>query len=254
MLLHACREFITRDAGIEARVAGPLRRVLAVDVAEQLQRIRIGLGRHEVRLRGRAQVRDRRRARGVQNRALMQHGKEARREVPLLVVRQSSHVRQHHERRQILAEPAEPVREPRPHAREAGEDEPGVHHVTGRTVDVRLRRHRHEERHAIDLRGEVRKDAAHPAARLPVLFERERALHEVAGRAGDAFGLLGSTGVERLAVSFFQFGFEVEGVLLADAAVHEQLDDALDFGGVVQSAVEGGIGLECAGNLPGFGE
>ena len=135
-----------------------------------------------------------------------------------------------------------------------GQHEAGVHHVARRAVDVRLRRHRHQERHAIDLRRQVREDRRDPAAALPVLLERERRLHQVAGRAGDALGLLAGAGVERLAVPLLQFRLVVERVRLADAAVHEQLNDALDLGGVVQAAVELGRGFGRAGKFAGLGE
>ena len=82
------------------------------------------------------------------------------------------------------------------------------------------------------------KTDADPAPALPVLLERERRLHQVAGRAGDAFGLLAGAGVERLAVPLVEFRLVVERVHLADAAVHEQLHDALDLRGVMQPAVE----------------
>src|SRR5205823_13813470 len=82
----------------------------------------------------------------------------------------------------------------------------------------------------------VREDAADPPAGLPVLLEGERALHDAAEPAGD--GLDPGAGVELPAVVLGQGRLVVEGVALADAAVHEELDDAPHLGPVVQPAVE----------------
>ena len=79
-------------------------------------------------------------ARGFDDRALVGDGQEAGGEVALVVVRQAARVGQHDERGQVVGEAAEAVGDPRAHAREAGQDEAGVHHVAGRAVDVRLAR------------------------------------------------------------------------------------------------------------------
>ena len=96
----------------------------------------------------------------------MQHRQEARREIALGVVRQAARIGQHDERRQVVGQAAQAVGDPRAHARKAGQHEARVHHVAGRAVDVGLRRHRHQEREVIDALGDVRKDAADPAAAL----------------------------------------------------------------------------------------
>ena len=89
----------------------------------------------------------------------MGHGQEARGEVPLRVVGQASRVGQDDERRQVVRQRAQAIRDPGPQAREAREQEPGVHHVAGRAVDVRLRGQRHQERHVVDAGRQVREDA-----------------------------------------------------------------------------------------------
>ena len=69
-----------------------------------------------------------------------------------------------------------------------------------------------------------------------MLPERERALHEVAGHAGGSLDM--AARIERLAVPALQLGLVVEGVHLADAAVHEELDHTANLGSMVQPAVQ----------------
>jgi hypothetical protein len=117
-------------------------------------------------------------------------------------------------------------------------------------VDVRLRGQGHQEGQVIDAPGDVRKNTADPAATTSVLLKGEGAFHHGAGRRGD--GLDVGAGVERLAVALLQGRFVVKGVALADAAVHEQLHDALDLCPVVQSAVEVGLRPGRVGEQAGF--
>ena len=238
VLLHPRRQLVALDPRFQPGVAGPDGRVGAVQPAEQLLRVAVGVGGDEARLGRGGEVGDGRAADGVEDRALVGDGQEPGGEVPLLVVRQAAGVRQDDERRQVVREPAEAVGEPCPEAREPGQHEPGVHHVAGRAVHVRLRRDRHQERHPVHVPGEVREDGTHPPPALPVLLERERALHQVAGRAGDALDLLAGARLEGLAVVLLQLRLVVERVRLADAAVQEQLHDAADLRRVVQPAVE----------------
>src|SRR5205823_9168593 len=67
-----------------------------------------------------------------------------------------------------------------------------------------------------------------------VAAETERAPQDVARRGGDGLDVL--AGVEAAAVQALELGLVVEGVHLADAAVHEELDDAPGAGAVVQAA------------------
>jgi hypothetical protein len=62
---------------------------------------------------------------------------------------------------------------------------------------------------------------------------------------------LAGAGVEPLAVQFGQPRFGVERVHLADAAVHEELDDALHPGAVVDAAIE--VGARLRPDVPGTG-
>jgi hypothetical protein len=81
-------------------------------------------------------------------------------------------------RRQVLVLAAQPVAEPRPHARSAGLLKPGLDECDSRVVIDRFRVHRLDDRDVVDdLRG-VRQQFAHPRARLSVLRERiDRAGH-----------------------------------------------------------------------------
>src|SRR5262249_30931701 len=63
----------------------------------------------------------------------------------------------------------------------------------------------------------------------------KRRLHDGAGNAGGG-GL--DAEIDLLPVAFLHLRFAVEGINLANAAVHEQLDDAANLRLVVQSAVE----------------
>jgi hypothetical protein len=95
-----------------------------------------------------------------------------------------------------------------------------------------------DERDVVDAPRQVGEHAAHPRAALAVLRERERRLHqrEAGVGAGDGFHLRPVAGVERLAVQRLELRPVEERVHLRHAAVHEELDDALGLGGVVQAA------------------
>ena len=82
------------------------------------------------------------RRRRFDERALMLSRQEARGEIALIVVRQSLCVGHHDERRQVIGNPTECVRHPRPHARKARQSEAGILHVAGESVNVTLRDHR----------------------------------------------------------------------------------------------------------------
>ena len=60
--------------------------------------------------------------------------------------------------------------------------------------------------------------------------------HRKAGRSGDRLDPLAR--IELLSVQLDELGLVVERVALADAAVHEELNDALGLGPVVQPAIE----------------
>jgi hypothetical protein len=116
-------------------------------------------------------------------------------------------------------------------------------------VDVRLRRQGHQERQVVDAAGDLGEDAADPSARLAVTLERERALHHLAGCARGRLDV--APRVERLAVATVQLRLVVEGVHLADAAVHEELDHPLRPGAMMETAIEVGDRPRACGIHPG---
>src|SRR5579859_2010178 len=79
------------------------------------------------------------------------------------------------------------------------------------------------KRQIVHVLSEVRQQIRNPVARLPELFERERALHEIAGLAEKGVDLL----AERFSVLFDQFRLVIERVDMAHTAGAEDEDDAL---------------------------
>ena len=168
---------------------------------------------------------------------------KARRKVPLLVVGEATRVGENDKLGEVVDEPPQAIRHPGAQTREAGEHEPGVHHVARRSMDVRRRLHRHQERHPVDALCLTGKHAAHPSPRLAMLGKREWALQDVAGRAREAFRLF--LRPERLAMVFLQGRLEIKRVDRARAAVHEQLDDAADLRRMMEAAERPGWIGDC---------
>ena len=191
-------------------------------------------------LRGdrRTEVGDRCRRRGLDHRSLVGDRQEARAEVALLVVGQAPHIGQHDESGQVVALAAERVAGPGAEAWEPRQQEPGVHQIAARAVDVGPRLHRHQERDVVHVAREMRHQAAHPASRLPVPAELERRLEHLAGLAGRRLDVLALAGIELLAGALEERGLVVEQVHLARAPVHEELDDAFGPRRMVEPAAQ----------------
>ena len=160
-------------------------------------------------------------------------------EVSLLVVGQAARIRQDDKRRQIVGQIAQGIRNPRAEAGKSGQHEPGVHHVTGRAVYVRLGRHRHQERELVDDRRLVGKHGTDPASRFTMLSELERTLHHGPCRRGEALGFL--LRPEHLPVQPGQFRLVIKRVHGTGAAVHEQLDDPFHLGRMMKATVQCGL-------------
>ena len=79
----------------------------------------------------------------------------------------------HHEPRQILRLAAEPVLDPRPHARPAADGGAGVHQGVGGIVVDGVSVHRSDDRQLIHVLRKMRKERRHFRAALPVFFERK---------------------------------------------------------------------------------
>ena len=138
---------------------------------------------------------------------------------------------QHDERRQVLVGGPEPVAEPRPHRRPAGELVPGLEERDGRVVVDVLRVHRPHKAQVVGHPGRVRQQLAHPRAGLAVPGELERRPGQrqgglVAGHAGEPLAHADGGG-EVLAVHLVQQRLVVEQVQLRRPAGHEQVDDPL---------------------------
>ena len=104
---------------------------------------------------------------------------------------------------------------------------------------VRLGDHGRKEDHVIDALCQVRHEVAHPFAALPVLFPVPRGRHNDAGVALEQLHLL--AGVEGQVRLLDERGLVVEGIDLAGGSGHEQLDDALGLGRMVQTVAQHAI-------------
>ena len=154
--LHSGRQLVGGDPRFQARVALVGLGMAAVEPGEHVQALAPAVGGEESGRVGREEVGDRLRRRRVEDRALVRLRQEAGREVSLGVVRQAARVGQDHEGRQVVDQRSEAVRKPGAEAREARHQEPAVHHVARRAVDVRLRREGHQERQVVHALREFR--------------------------------------------------------------------------------------------------
>ena len=84
----------------------------------------------------------------------------------------------------------------------------------------------------------MREHAAHPAPALPVLLKFKSRSHQVARHTGGSFDLVPGAGIKFFSVPLVELGLVIKGIHLADAPIHEQLDDAPDFGAMMEAALE----------------
>ena len=228
--LHLGGKLVGSDPRFESGVTGAARGVSAVLPGQVLKPFALGGVVDRFGRLGEEQVGHGRGGRGVKDGPLVRHRQEAGREVSLRVVRQAPRVGQHHECRQVVNQRPEPVRDPGPHAREAGKEKPRVQKVARGTMHVRLRGECHQEGEVVDLSRDLRENAADPPTAFAMLFEGERRLHHLPRRAGGCLDVNAVSGVERFAVTPVKLGLMVERVHLAHAAIHEQLNDSFDLG------------------------
>src|SRR5206468_5797155 len=93
--------------------------------------------------------------------------------------------------------------------------------------NVGLRYHRHQEGQVVHTSGEIRQQTAYPATTLAMLLELEGRLEDLTRFAGGRLDPFAGPWVELLSVALQQFGFVIEQIHLARAAVHEELNHAL---------------------------
>jgi hypothetical protein len=105
----------------------------------------------------------------------------------------------------------------------------GKHFKQSWRVIVRSGEARINERHVVDMRGQIRKNLRPPRAALAVLFEGERRLHQRPDAAGKKSGVLVEA-VQFLAIALFEFRLVVPRVDLALPAVHKKPDHRLGLG------------------------
>ena len=142
---------------------------------------------------------------------------------------------QHHESGQIARFAADPVGDPRSHARPPETDGAGVHETLGGRVIEIVGRDSRDERHIVDDARNVRQQVRDPPPALAVLFElarRAEHLHRLFGESvHEREALARDQGRRnRLAVVLPQLRLVFEHVELARSARHEQVDDVLDLG------------------------
>src|SRR5262249_52265872 len=129
------------------------------------------------------------------------------------------------EARQVFADAAQAIVDPRAEAWAAGEDAARVHLEHGRAMDRRVGGHRVEESDIGHANRQVREQVGDPLAALTILLELPL-------RTDDAPLVLVAAATvrlhgDRLPIQLIELGLVVERIDLAGAAVHEQEDDAL---------------------------
>src|SRR5262249_25920702 len=91
-----------------------------------------------------------------------------------------------------------------------------------------------DERHLIDVPGQVRENIGYAFSALPVLPKAKRRTHDRSDLIAEEAGVLIEAD-KLLAVAALEFGFVIPGVDVARSAVDEEPDDALGLGGMIPS-------------------
>ena len=164
-------------------------------------------------------------ASAINHRSLMHDRQEATAEVAALVIRQATRIGKHHERRKVIPQAADCIRNPCTHTWEARQDEAGVHHVRCRSVNVGLTGHRHKECHFIHELCLLRELITYPAPRLAILLKCKWTLETQSRLIWRT--LRTDMRRELLAVVLDERWLVVIEVHRACATIHEQLDDPL---------------------------
>jgi hypothetical protein len=146
------------------------------------------------------------------------------------------------ERGQVLVVAAEPVVHPRAHARTPRDLRARLQERDRGIVVDRLRVHRPDNTEVVDDAGGVREEVGDPRAVLPVLAEAEDRSRERDGRlvprhARQPLPLAHRVG-QLLAVARVQHRLVVERLDLRGATRHEEVNDPLRPGGMVQLSAQ----------------
>ena len=211
-----------------------------VDLVQQRNAVVIGLGGGKSEPVSGKKIRDRPGLTGLDDRALVHRGEKAGSETAAPVVGEAASIRQDDEGGQVVSQVPQSIRNPGTHGGKSGQQKPVVHQIGALAMDVGPSLHGHEKGHFIDklrLRG---KEAADPFAGGPVLFKWEGTFHQGPLHSGGSFNL--GFGAQLLTVQSFQLRLVVPRVHRAHPSVHEELDDATHFRGVVDVSVETGFG------------
>ena len=230
--LHPVGQLKAGDPGGQIGLRRPAGGMGRVELAEEIEIGALGIGRlppppHEIV--------DRLAAAGIDRQRLIALGEEASR--PDLIVPPRLALMHHDKAGEIVVHRAEPVAEPGPHARHAGAVEPAhqLHRRRGMVIGTEMAGM--DKRHVIHMPGKMRKQIAHPAARLPMLRPLEGAGQTCpAGlKKPDLFVGIG----ERLAGPGLQLRLIVPGINLRRRAGHEEPNHPLRFGRMVRQRQAG---------------
>ncbi len=236
--LHAVGEFIGGDAGVESRVLFPLGEVALVHAGDEIERFALRFAADAL---GGVQVQHRTLA-AAEDGALINGGQIAGAVGPGAGLHGA--IAHDDEGGEVLIVAAESVDGPGAERWPAGELRAAGAQVDGRRVVEGVAVAGTDDGDVIGVVGQVREERGDFEAGLAAAVELpRRAAHERLAEidaAGDE--PLAEGARQRLAVVLAEVRFWVEGIDMADAAMHEEEDDVLGAGGKVGRARRGGAG------------
>ncbi len=219
--LHAIRQLVGGDAGDDLGVAHVAEMGL-VEPANQVERIAL-----EARIEavGAGHVEDRI-SLGPERDALVGRRQEAARPVGRAPADPGPR-RQDDEPRQVARLAAQPVRDPRAHARPTGQRRARIHEDLRRRVIELVRMDRLDDRNVIYHSRQVRQDFRNLGAAVSMAAEGESRGHQAGVGADEGIPLtLHKLGGHGLAVVLLERVLVVEKVELAGRSGHEQVNDS----------------------------
>ena len=229
--LHGGGQLVAGDAGFELGFA---RMQLQVPLVELVEKRQVLLLERPFEAWRRIEIEDPRFLR-PQHGSLIKGRHEAARPVERAVDRMSARIGQHHVRRQVLRFVSQGVDEPASHRRPAGDAGDAAVEITDRHfVAVVPGVHRADDGDVIDDAGNFGEQLRDLGAALAALFELERTAEEffagpVDEAEDDVAAVIGAAVLRQL-------GLGIEQVDVRRAAVHEERDHRVRFGGEVRGA------------------